>query len=63
MSSFFAETHQLNGLHLRFVTVDFTYALEHSSASSFLSAEASRVADVLVSALVVERICQKENRL
>lgn len=63
MTGFFAEAEELHGLLLRLIAVDFTYAEEQPGAGPALSAEASRMADVLVGAMVVERVGKQQNSL
>lgn len=63
MATLFAETEKLDDLLMWLVAVNFADAAEHSETGSTLSTEASRMADMLMGALIVERVGQQQDRL
>jgi hypothetical protein len=64
MPRLFTETQEFHDfLVLRLVAVNLPDATQHPATGTGLSAEAPRVAHMLMLALVVERIGQQQNRL
>ncbi len=63
VTSLFAETEKLDNLLMWLVAINFADAAEHSETGPTLSTETSRMADMLMGALIVERIGQHQDRL